>query len=144
MINPVSKIESEILALFRRTADELSMKYPNVKVRAYSSPSGSATQYQGHDIVIDCLLTNAPIAQSDNLALSVSLCHLTTQPKINADVCWGHPSGAIEASFYEGWVKNDDWPLATKETIDKLIQDLPRLIAALEQAIKRGQPLESQ
>ena len=144
MINPVTKIESDILALFRRTADELSMKYPNVKARAYSSPTGSAPQYQGHDIGIDCLLTNAPITQSDNVALSVSLCHLTTQPKINAEVCWGHPSGVVEASFYEGWGKSDDWPLATNETIDKLIQDLPRLIAALEQAVKRGRPPESQ
>src|SRR5262245_9498714 len=98
MINPAPKIESDILALFRRKADELSMKYPNVKARAYSSPVGSATQYQGHGIAIDCLLTNAPIDQSDNVSLSVSLCHLTTQPKINADVCWGHPSGTVEAS----------------------------------------------
>lgn len=128
------------MGIFHQVATNLSTKYPNVKARAYSSPTGSTTHYQGHDIVIDCLLTDAPDDQSDNVALSVGLCHLTTEPKINVDVCWGHPAGTIEAAFYENWISSNDWPMATKETIEKLYQDIPRLIDALEQAIKRGHP----
>lgn len=143
MKNLVEEIESNLLSVFRETGSKFSTQFPNVKAVAYSSPVGSATQLQGHHIVIDCLLTDAPLDQSDNVALSVNICHLTTQPKINADVCWGHPSGTIEDSFYDDWQKSEDWPLATKETVAQLYQTIPRLIAALEMALKRGCPPEN-
>jgi hypothetical protein len=42
--------------------------------------------------------------------------HPTTAPRIMADVCWGRPSGFVDASFVDGWSTNDDWPETTPET----------------------------
>jgi hypothetical protein len=141
MTSLVQDIEEHILQQFRQIATDLSARYPNVKARVKSASSGSATTFQGHNIYIECSLADAQIDQEDSVSLSIGLCHLTTEPKINADVCWDY-SGRIEASFYEDWWESADWPLATKETIDQLYQDIPRLIAVLEQAVKRGRPLE--
>ncbi|MGH7852712.1 MAG: hypothetical protein ACREP3_04685, partial [Candidatus Binatia bacterium] len=70
----------------------MSALFPEVKANVHSDSVGSLTEYQGHQIVIDCLLKDTPDDQPDNVALSVNFRHLTTNPKIDADVCWGHPS----------------------------------------------------
>jgi hypothetical protein len=63
------------------------------------SSVGSLTPYPGRIIGIDCLLAHAPEDHPDNVALGVDVQHLTTVPLIDADVCWGHPSGHAEAQF---------------------------------------------
>jgi hypothetical protein len=134
-MNPiVENLERELLTPFRELAENLSARFPNMKMSVYSQDVGSLTEYQGHQILIDCLLTDAPDDQPDNVALSVSLRHLTTNPKIDADVCWGHPSGHIEAEF-------SPEPL---EVSDKVLNDLyaalPDLYESLSEAINRGRP----
>jgi hypothetical protein len=95
---------------------------------------GSLTNYQGHDLGIDCLLTDATPDQADNVALSVEVRHLTTTPLMDAAVCWGHPSGHVEAELFP-----DPVPMSS-ETLDKLEAHLPILYDAVELALKRGRP----
>lgn len=105
-----------------------------MKAKVYSQDVGSLTEYQGHQILIDCLLTDAPDDQPDNVALSVSLRHITTNPKIDADVCWGNPSGHIEAEFSPGPLEVSD------KVLNELYAVMPRLYDSLTEAIKRGKP----
>ena len=129
----VSNLERELLAPFREVAERLC-KFGNVSANVYSQSVGALTEYQGHQIVIDCLLTNAPDDQPDNVSLSVDLQKLTSMPKINADVCWGHPSGYIEAEF-----SNADLNVSDKVLAD-LYSQLPHLYDVLVEAIRRKKP----
>lgn len=130
----IENLERELLTPFREFAENLSSQFPNVRANVYSQSVGSLTEYQGHQIVIDCLLADIPPNQPDNVALSVSLRHLTTNPKIDADVCWGHPSGQIEAEFAPE-------PLEVSDTVlSDLMAALPRLYESLSAALKRGRP----
>ena len=134
-MNPVvENLERELLTPFKEFAENLSACFPQVKANVYSQSVGSRTEYQGHQIVIDCSLTDAPGDQPGNVALSVSLRHLTTNPQIDADVCWGHPSGHIEAEFSPEPLEVSD------KVLNDLYTDLPRLYESLSEAIKRGRP----
>ena len=137
MTDLVCELEDNLLGIFQTEAARLSAKFPNAKIHVYSHSVGR-TDNQGHGLGIDCLLTNTPLEQSDNIALSVSLVNLTTEPKVNADVCWGHSSGYVESSFYDGWSSSDDWPDATKQVLEKLYEGIPQLLEALEVALERG------
>src|SRR5436190_10728002 len=94
----VEKLEKKLIPPFEALVDRVAREFPTVHARAYSHSVGSATEYQGHSMGVDCLLKDASGNDSDNVTLTVSLAFLTTQPRVNADVCWGHPTGVIEAS----------------------------------------------
>src|SRR5215217_8083072 len=98
MSSLVKTLEEKLLPGFEGLAKRLMAEFPNIGARAYSSSVGSLTEYQGHGFFVDCMLTDAPDDQADNVALEVSLAYLTTKPRINADVSWGHPDAHIEAS----------------------------------------------
>jgi hypothetical protein len=130
----VEELERMLMAPFRELEERLSNQFPNVVAKVYSGNVGSLTEYQGYDFVIDCLLTDAPDDQPDNVALSVNLRHLTTNPLIDADVCWGHPSGHIEVEFRPELLEVSD------EVLSDLYADLPRLYEGLIEAVKRRKP----
>ncbi|MBR0933807.1 hypothetical protein [Bradyrhizobium jicamae] len=72
----------------------------------------------------------------DNVALLVSLKHLHKAPSlVDADVCWGHPSGYIEASFLPACVE------FSRDHLEDLVKRLPELFTILKQAIRRGRLL---
>jgi hypothetical protein len=130
----VVELEEKLLPTFRDWANRLSVEYPNVKANVYSHSVGSLIAFQGHGIGIDCLLVGTPDNRPDNVALSVDLQHLTTGPTIGADVCWGHPSGHVEAEF------SFDPQEVSERVLTDLNADLPRLYDALLSATKRGKP----
>jgi len=132
MSSVVEILEGELIALFEDLANRVKDQFPNVSARVYSHPVGQATDYQGHSIGVDCLLHDAP--EPDNITLQVCLVHLTTEPKISADVCWGHPSGRVEAEFLSEPVDVSD------EVVKNLYSDLPRLSENLVEAVQRGRP----
>jgi hypothetical protein len=134
-MNPiVETLERELLTPFREFAEQLSATYPNVQARVYSHEMGSLTEYQGHGIFIDCLLTDAPGNLPDNVALCVDLAHLNSSLIISADVYWGHPSGRVEAEFSFDPVEVSD------KVLSELYADLPRLYEALTEEVRRGKP----
>src|SRR5438477_9838189 len=112
--NLIQQVEKRLFEELRALADTLSTRFPALKIQVYSHSVGSLTEYQGHDIGIDCIFPNTTIEQPDNVALSVSLYQLTTIPMINADIAWGHPSGHVEAEFSSDWVE------VTDETLEHL------------------------
>src|SRR5436309_1898920 len=95
--NVVHELEQRFLPGLQKVAAEISAQFPRVKATTWSSPVGSLTDYQGHDLGIDCFLTDANSDESDNLVLSIGVRHLTTTPLIDASVCWGCPSCHTEA-----------------------------------------------
>ena len=133
----VQELEMKFLPYLVRMVDEISRDFLNVKANLYSNPVGTRTDYQGHSIGIDCLLLDANPDQVDNIDLGISVRHLNTDPEIErADVCWGHPSGSIEAELFQA-------PVAyNKGMINRLEERLPELYQALRKALERGQPLE--
>lgn len=134
------QLGGRLLPFFDQVAQSAQERFPDVKLSVYFGSVGSLTGYDGYDVGVECLLPEAPANRSDNVAFSVGLCHMSGSPRIMADVVWGHPSGHSEGTFDESWGTNDDWPLATKETIDDLEKDLPRLRQAFMAAVERGRP----
>jgi hypothetical protein len=135
MSSVVETLEAKLLIPFENLAKRLSNQFPNVSAQVYSHSVGSATEYQGHSIGVSCLLADSP--EPNNVVLEVCLAYLTTRPKIYADVCWGHPSGHIEAEF----------PSESVIVIDKVLEDLyaelPRLSESLVEAVRRRKPSDA-
>jgi hypothetical protein len=64
------------------------------------------------------------------------VCHLTSTPKVNADVCWAN--GWVAAEFDSNGLSNEEWPEATAETLQHLEGRMPDLIRAFEAAVQQG------
>lgn len=140
-MNPlVKKPEERLLPEFRKISDEINQTIPNVWVQVESHSVGS-DEYLGHSIAISCLLTKDCLTEADNVALCVSISHLVSTPKINAYVCWGHPSGYIEAEFPD-YVEGSSYNslIVSEEVLEDLYKDLPRLYEALFKALDRRKP----
>jgi hypothetical protein len=84
---------------------------------------------------VDCLLKDAPSNASDSVALCIDLAYLTSQPLLtNADVCWGHPSGVVEAKLISA-------PLDLSDTVLETVKaGIPTLEGALKTAMARRGP----
>jgi hypothetical protein len=136
----VKTLEMRYLPLLKRLASELAGRYPGLRLNVYSSSSGSKTSYQGHSISLECIFPEQPVDQPDNVCLAINLCHLSTSPRIMADVVWGHPSGYCEASLIDAWTTQEDWPMATSSTLHWLAQTFANLCQSFEEAIHRGHP----
>lgn len=121
-----------------RAAFMLNQSLSQAKASAFSGPIGSATAHQGYHFGIECLFPSAAVSQADNVALIVSACHLDREPRLSADVCWGHPSGQVEVSLSEA--PSEQWPFASAVRVDEVISALPRLLDAFSLAAKRGPP----
>jgi hypothetical protein len=135
-MDPVSKFRASLLPILQTWEHELRREYPDVMMNIYDWPVGKLTDWQGHDIGIDCMFKNAAPEWPDNLPLSVSLKHLHKTPSIDsAEVVWGHPSGYVEASVLPASVE------FSPDRLVELIERLPELFTALKQAIRRGRPL---
>lgn len=131
----VTRFEAELMPTFRRLAEEISRTYPHVVTEVWSSPVGSTASLQGHIMGVECLVKDAPLDVSDNVALSINLAHLSSRPQLSsADVCWGHPSGYVEADLISE-------PLDLSEAVvERVKAELPTLEAALKAAVARRIP----
>src|SRR5262245_59870688 len=134
-MDPVSQLRVSLLPILQVWQQELRREYPDVTMNIYDWPVGSLTDWNGHNIGIECIFKETAPDSPDNLALTVSLMHVHEAPSlVSADVVWGHPSGYVEASVLPGCVEFSPDHLA------KLIKRLPELFTALKQAIRRGCP----
>jgi hypothetical protein len=105
---------------------------PGLGVSVCSTPVGSRSDFQGHEVRVDVTL-----ADGESLALSVTAAYLTTLPRLHADVSWSH--GNVVARTWDV-ESSAQWPVATAEHVEHLERDLPRLVAATREAISRGRP----
>src|SRR5215204_2738267 len=147
----VKKLEEKLLPEFEKVAEKIRATIPDVLVQVYSSSSGSLTGFQGYDFWIDCIFTDSA-TENDNVALGVALCHITTIPRICADVSWGLPGNYTEADFYDIYPESESCKWygsftenglkVPDEVLDDLYKDLPRLYEALFEALKRRKPAD--
>jgi hypothetical protein len=137
----IATLKEKLLPEFKEITNQINRTIPNVSAKTYGSSSGSLTEYQGYSFFIDCIFTGDIMSETDNVCLTVELCHITTSPRISADVGWGHPSGYIEAEFYE-W--HGSFTENGLKVSDKVLEDLykilPQLYEALFEALKRRKP----
>lgn len=129
IVNAVERLEGKTLKRLQDFATHLRMIFPAVKVYVYSLPVGTLTDWQGHDVCIDCVLPDVPDDQPDNIVLSVSVFHLTTVPMLSADVVWGN--GTLVDEMTEHPIPFTDAALSELERV------LPRLTQSIELAISR-------
>ncbi len=131
----VQELEQRLLPGLQKVAGEISKQFPKVKANVWSSPVGSLTDLHGHDLGIDCLLTEAGPDETDTVALSVTVRHLSTTPLIDqASVCWGAPSAHAEAELYPDPIE------VTEDSLQELESRSPLLYDILKRALKRGHP----
>lgn len=88
---------------------------------------------------MECLFPKVTPTGTDNLALTIGLCHLTSTPKLMADIVWGHPSGNCVASFRDNVCSVADWPVAEQSVIQEL-KAYFTLVRAFRLAIENGDP----
>ena len=131
----VQRIGDRVLPLLRSIADDIAREHPDVKVQVWDGPVGSLTELQGHDFGVECLFHDRAADETDTVALSINVAHLTTHPKLTSlDVCWGHPSGTLEIDVLADRIDLDD------AALERILAELPRLASALRSAVVRGRP----
>ena len=130
----VSELKTRLLPILRHAAVNLKQDFPGVTARVNSYPIGTKTSFKGMVIALECLLPDVD-AETDLVSLEIVVKHLDAAPVLHAaDVCWGHPSGVVEASLaLEGR------PLDT-DSMDVLQSGIPTLVEALRTALRRGAP----
>lgn len=141
MTNPLTQVLGEFDRPFRELAVELACLHPAAHFSVLSVPVGGLTIYQGHMLGVECAWPGRGPNEPDNVLLEVELCHLTTTPRVNADVCWGH--GPVEVEFAPGWSTNGDWPVANAAVLKQLSDRMPGLMEEFRRVVARGWPAES-
>lgn len=132
-MDSVSQLRASLLPILQIWQQELRREYPNVMTNICDCSVGDLTDWNGHNIGVDCLFKKSAEDSPDNLALLVSLKHVNKAPSIvSADVVWGH--GYVEASVLPKCVEFSPDHLA------ELIERLPELFTVLKRAIRRGSP----
>ena len=134
------RLTGEFMPQLKAAQLRLKAALPNATISVFSESVGAATSFNGAHLGIECLLPQVADDQPDNVAFTITLCHLDRQPRLAADVCWGHPSGHVEASLSGQDGSSDRWPVAHNERIDELVEKAPQLLHAFEQAAQRGHP----
>jgi len=136
----VEVLEERLLAQLGDAATRLQRQYPRLRIHTWSSPVGSGTEYQGHDVGIDCVNPAASEAEPGNLALSLGVMHLTTEPMLcTADVRWGQggPDGGLDLL-----PEPVPWSLqalhALEARLPELLESLERELGVLDRMGRRG------
>jgi hypothetical protein len=136
--NPLTYVHDSFDRPFRELAAELAGRHPEARFSVQSVPVGTGTAYQGHMLYVECFWPGRGPEDADNVLLEVQLCHLTTAPRINADVCWGH--GPVVAEFAPEWSSSDEWPEATPAMLERLSAGMPELMEEFRRVVARGMP----
>ena len=132
-MEPISELRSRILPVLRSWADGLKADYRDVTSQVFDCSVGKLTEYQGHVVGIDCILNRAGPDEVDHVGLVVSIKHLNRTPMIDsAEVVWGN--GRVELGMLADSVE------FSEANLDKLVEQLPQLHAALVRALRRGLP----
>ena len=136
-MNIVAELERRFLPHLQRIAAKLQTEFPKFQITTWSSPTGSLTEYQGHDLGIDCVLPDAPPDQPYTICLIIGVMHLTTSPEIcDAEVSGGPGTPGTELSLLDAPI-----PFSL-EALEWIEAQLSRLVEVLRTALQRWHPLE--
>jgi hypothetical protein len=90
ILDPVKELEETFLPRLQAARDSFASEYPSLTFNVWSSPTGSLTEYKGHDVGIECMFPDAPDDRANCVAIIVGVKHLTTLPLLcDASVGWG-------------------------------------------------------
>lgn len=130
----LTAFEKQLREQLQPLADRIRQRFPSVQVHISANSWGQATGADGYMIYLICMLPNVSADAPDNLDLEVSFQGVGVAPLAIADVCWGHPSGYIEAEW-----NHQNVPF-TEAAQESFFRALPKLACALEVALERGKP----
>jgi hypothetical protein len=133
----VKQLEGIFLAHLDRLAIELRQQYPGLTFTIWSTPTGTLTDYQGHDLGIECIFKRDSKTHAENVALMVEMCHLTSAPRLMGEVVWSQGSDHSDTSWRE-WRLMNEWPVASQEAVSDLESTFPELISAYRKAVAQG------
>lgn len=126
------QIEELFIHYLEGEAVKINARFDYVTCRAYAKASsrgpGEGMHYLG--MYMDCLLTDAAAKKADNVALVIQISDLDGKWNINADICWGHPSGKIDAELFAEPVE------VTDESLSIVKEKLPELVSKLHELIR--------
>ena len=127
----VGEMEQLLLPQFRDAATDVSSIYPRYKFSVFSSAIGGATDYQGHNLGLECTFPDAADHEADCVAALIGVKHLTSRPQFwEAAVEWGggaHPE--VRGELLEN-------PLpATQEALQELSRLIPQLLVVFRSAL---------
>ena len=131
----VAELERRFLPRLEAVATELQAEFPQFQIITWSSPTGSLTAYQGHDLGIDCLLPDAQPDQTYTMCLIIGVMHLTTTPKI----CDAAASGGPGPPYTKLDLLDAPIPFSL-EALERIEAQLPRLVEVLRTALQRWYP----
>ncbi len=140
MTDPLTYVLDAFDRPFRELASELARRHPEAHFSVQSVPFGSGV-YLGHMLYVQCAWSGRGPDEPDNVVLEVEVFHLTTTPRVNADICWGH--GRVEAEFATEWTSDKDLPEATPATLERLAAQMPELMDEFRRVVARGWSVES-
>ena len=127
---PCSDVELEFLA------DRLRATFRDDKFVVEGNPWGQATGADGYIIALSGLLSGVGHDAADTVALEITFRSVSSAPTAIADVCWGHPSGFVEAEW-----RPDMGPVEFDGNAqDDFFAFLPKLQVAFEESVRRRMP----
>ena len=130
----VASLEGNLIERFQELAGRLRGEHQNVVVSVTSFDEGQRTPNSRRTIAIECLFTDAPTADSNNVGLIVVIEHLNARSRLSAHVGWGDPSGYVEDEFRPEPVQ------LSSETLQELYAALPTLCKSFESSVVRRKP----
>jgi hypothetical protein len=81
-MDPVSHLRASLLPILQAWEQELRREYPDVTTNICDWSVGKLTDWNGHNIGVECIFKNVTPEWPDNLALLVSLKHLHETPSL--------------------------------------------------------------
>ncbi len=135
--NWLKVFESKLIEVLEKARCNFSVNYPDVKFTIFSDQWGQEIGVDGYIISLNCLWSEHLNKEIDLVDFAVYFIDIRTQPKFVSDICWVHPSGYIEDEF------NGSDVFFNAVTEADFFAKLVKLIASLEAAVKRGEPVRS-
>lgn len=99
-VDLVQRLKERLVPLMKDEAERISGEFPSVTARFHSFPQEEMHGATFLNFGISCLIMHSAPDKPDLLDLCVSVSDVEKYPKVNADICWGHPSGRIEQELY--------------------------------------------
>lgn len=130
-MTPVQELEARFLPLLEAGREQSAQLFPDHSFKVWSSSVGGATIYQGHDVGLEALLSDAHPDQANTVALSIGVMHLTTEPMIaDAGVAWG----AGDSPDVAADLIPEPIPF-TSEALASIEREFPKLLEVFQQAV---------
>ena len=129
--NIVDQLMKRLEPLMAGEAETISRGIAGVRARVSSLSFGESLNRGRYcSTGISCLIEGAPADQPDNLDLLVSVYDIASSPRVNGDLCWGHPSGKVEFELYP------EPKVLTETVVSDVVSSIPVLFGQLERLLK--------